>query len=267
MSTFRLLEATAYRAPLGLQLVDTVGGTFVADGLQVTAWPGGDPGAAVTAKRSPVSTILGFGRLPGLAFDEEGPLDSPPLPGWSPPGPGRPFVVRVADTLDRYLPELLVLGLPQPDLVAVPLFSAPSRRPPSGWATIRGEVWSRPTLAPAAWALVTVLSGGVSYQTLSDRRGRFLLYLPFPEALPPLAMPPPASGTGPLMWPVTLTVHYQPATQAGVPGAAAADPPELFSLLAQIPAAIAAAGGPAASAAETLVFGVPLVLRLTVVPQ
>ncbi len=61
------LETIAYRAPLSLQFADSVGGATVADGLVVTAWPAGDPGGARLAVQSPISTIMGFGLLPGLA--------------------------------------------------------------------------------------------------------------------------------------------------------------------------------------------------------
>jgi hypothetical protein len=264
-SGFRLLETTAYRAPLSLQFVDSVGGTLIADGLSVTAWPAGDPEAGRTAQRSPVSTILGFGRLPGLLFYEEATLDSPPSPGWSPPGPGRPFVVRVQDTLGRYLPELLALTLPQASLVSPALFSAPSRPAPSGWAVVRGEVWSQSTTTPASWAIVTVLPGSTAYQAMADGLGRFVLYLPYPEALPPLTLPPPAGGTGPLTWPLTVSVAYQPLAQMTLADAGASDPPEFSSLLLQGQAGLATTGGPHPSISETLTFGAPLVLRLQVV--
>jgi hypothetical protein len=265
-SRFRLLETTAYRAPLSLQFVDSVGGTLIADGLSVTAWPAGDPEATRPAQRSPVSTILGFGRLPGLLFYEEATLDSPPSPGWSPPGPGRPFVVRVEDTLGRYLPELLALTLPQAGLVSPPLFSAPSRPAPSGWAAVRGEVWSQPTTTPASWAIVTVLAGTSSYQAIADWLGRFVLYLPYPEALPPLNLPPPAGGSGPLTWPLTVSVQYQPLAQMTLADGRTSDPPEFFSVLLQGQAGMATAGGPHPSIIETLTFGAPMVLKLEVVP-
>jgi hypothetical protein len=256
-----VLETTVYRAPLGLQFTDSATGTAVADGLVVTAWPAGDPGSGRRAAASPVSATLGFGRLPGLARYEEARTSDPATFSWSAPGPGLPFEVRVTDPLGRYLPELLALTVPQPALVTPALYSAPARPAPSGFATVSGEVHSAATAEPAGWAVVQVDTGSARYTTLADQLGRYLIYLPYPEALPPLGGPP-----GPLTWPLTMSVGYQPSAQDQLADATTADPPELGSLLGQAPAAISAGGAAQPGLAATLTFGTALLVMLEVVP-
>ncbi len=260
-----VLETIVYRAPLGLQFTDAATGTPGADGLVVTAWPAGDPGSARRAAESPVSATLGFGRLPGLARYEEARTEDPATFSW-PPDTGLPFEVRVTDPLGRYLPELLTLTVPQPALVTPALYSAPARPAPSGFATVSGEVHAAATGAPAAWAVIQVDADSASYTTLADQLGRYLVYLPYPEALPPLAGSPPIAPPGPLTWPLTLSVGYQPSAQDRLADAMAADPPELGSLLGQAPAAISAGDATQPSLPATLTFGTALLVMLEVVP-
>ena len=259
-------ETIAYRAPLGLQFTDSVGGASITDGLVVTAWPAGDPGSARLATQSPVSTIMGFGRLPGLASYEEARTDDPGTFSWPAPGAGRPFEVRVADPYGRYLPELLAVTVPSSALVTPLLFSAPARPVPSGFAAVGGEV-STTTSGPAGWAVVQVTAGAGTYLTLADQLGRYVVYLPYPEALPPLNASPPVGGPlGQLTWPLTVSVRYQPSAQNQLADAATQDPPELASLLGQAPAAISTSGGQQPSLDATLAFGTRLLLMLQVLP-
>lgn len=260
------LETTAYRAPLGLQFIDSVGGASVADGLVVTAWPAGAPREARAAAQSPISAILGFGRLPGLASYESATTQDPETFTWSPPEIGRPFEVRVTDPFGRYLPELIALTAPRSTLATPLLFSAPARPVPSGFAAVTGEV-STVASEPAAWAAVQITTGADTYLTLADQLGRYVAYFPYPEALPPLTgSPSDGSQSGQLTWPLTVTVNYQPSVQNQLTDAAAGDPPELGSLLGQATAAISADGGQQSSLAATLSFGARLVLMLQVVP-
>ena len=261
-----VLETTVYRAPLGLQFTDSATGAPVADGLVVTAWPAGDPGSARRAAQSPVSAILGFGRLPGLARYEEARTDDPATFSWPTPGPGLPFEVRVTDPLGRYLPELIALTVPSPALVTSALYSAPARPAPSGFATVSGEVHVAATGAPAAWAVVQVDDGSVSYPTLADQLGRYLVYLPYPEALPPLGGSPSSGPPGPLTWPLTISVGYQPSAQDQLADATTTDPPELGSLLGQAAAGISAGGATQPTLTVTLTFGTALLVMLEVLP-
>jgi len=259
-------ETIAYRAPLGLRLIDSATGAPAADGLTATAWPAGDPGSARQAAQSPVSPILGFWRLPGLARYAEARTGDPGTFSWPAPGPGLPYEVRITDPLGRYLPELLAVNVPQPALVTQVLYSAPTRPAPSGFAIVSGEVHVTATADPAAWAAITVDTGAASYTTLADQLGRYLVHLPYPEALPPLGGSPPSGPPGPLTWPLTISVGYQPSAQNRLADATAADPPELGSLLGQAPAAISAGGGTEPGLAATLTFGTALLVMLEVVP-
>ena len=261
-----ILETTSYRAPLALHGIDATSGADVGDGLVAIAWPHGDPASARTAIRSPVSTLLGFGTLPGLHSQELALAE----PSATPSGPVTlPFVVTVTDTLGRFLPEALVVGAPVTAPVDVTLYSTPARPRPPGWATAYGEVRVNPARTPAAWALLEITDGTAAYryQTVSDEAGRFLFYLPYPEALPPLAGSPPVSGgISQVTWTLTVTVNYEPAALSWPANPAPAGPPDIASIRAQNQAEIATAGGTQPSYDGTLSFGTPLLLLLDVVP-
>src|SRR6266540_889548 len=147
-----------------------------------------------------------------------------------------------------------------------PTPSIGTRPRPPGWATVYGEVQVSTGGAPAAWALVELTGAGTAYQTVSDERGRFLCYLPYPEALPVLAgSPPVGGGIGDVSWALAVTVNFEPASLAWpvVPGTG---PPDIASIRAQSQAQISEGGNPQASIVATLSFGTPLLLRLGVVP-
>jgi hypothetical protein len=255
-----ILETTAYRAPFGLLCTDSVSGAAVSDGLVVTAWPAGNPGAARTPVPSPVSAVLVFGRLPGLTCAVL--ANDPHNPQW--PAASLAFEVRVTDPLGRYLPELMLVTVTGGTLATPLLYSAPARPAPAGFAAVNGEVWSTVTSRPAAWAVVKITSDTDTYLTLTDQLGRYVAYFPYPEALPPLTGSPPSAAAGQLSWPLTVSVQYQPSGQHQLADAGPADPPELGSLLGQGAAPISAGGGTQDDLAATLIFGSPLLLMLEV---
>jgi hypothetical protein len=265
--TFLPLETVAYRAPLAVQFHDSVTGATVADDLLVTAWRAGDPGGRRKPIRSPLSANMVFGSLPGSAPDET--LLAPGSAPGSPPTPAIPFVIRALDPDGRYLPMLLAVDVPATALLTPPLFPAPTYPRPAGWAAVSGEVSVAALPAsPATWAMVAVQAGPSTYSTVTDGQGRYVVYLPYPEALPPLTGSPPGGG-GPfdqITWPLTVSVRYQPAAQRRLADAHPYDPPEQGSVLSQAAAAISSGGGTAAALATTLTFGVPLLLMLQVVP-
>jgi hypothetical protein len=260
-------ERTGYRAPLALRCFDPVGSVAVGGGLSAVAWREGDPAVTYRAVPSPVSSLLGFGSLPGQrAYQRTRSTDGRPL-SWPAPAGSEPFVVRVTDRYRRFLPTTLLAGVPVGAPVDVPLYSAPGRPAPSGWATVRGELHSAVDRSPVAWGVVEVSTDAAQYVTVSDDSGRFLLHLPYPEALPALAGPASAaSGLGAVTWPLTIGVRCEPGALRGQAAPAAPEPPYLDSILGQAPAGIDSGGGPQPTVAVTLVFGAALVLPVTVVP-
>ena len=270
-----IIETLAYRAPLAVLPVDDVTGAAVGDGITATAWPACAPALARAARPSPVSALLGFGALPGLWDQEHAAAPGDAEPVWPAPDP-RPFALSVVDTLGRYLPQTVAVLAPATAPVTVRLSSAPARPRPPGWAAVTGLVRRGPEVG-AAWALVEVDDGAATYVGACDERGAFALYLPYPEALPPLGAGGP-SGAGVPAWDVTLTVFHQPgvlrpADDVDVAGPSGPGPgdlapgeiPEISTIRAQGPARIVTPAGPVIDIVETLLFGPALVLVIDVV--
>jgi hypothetical protein len=257
-----ILETVAYRAPLALRVIDAASGTDLADGLVATAWPTGDESLARTARRSLISSLLGFGTLPGLWSQEFTVAEGSASPTWPAPAP-QAFVVTVVDSLNRYLPQTLLVQAPMTTPLAVTLYSAPARPRPAAWGMVYGSATVSPGGGPLAWAFITVSDGSSTYQTTTDTQGRFVVYLPYPEALPALAGNPPlGTGVGDVNWPVTLSVQSAPSTLSFP----VTDIPDIASVRAQPAAQLVVGGGNQAHLDATLPFGPPLLLRLSVVP-
>ena len=69
----RLLERHSARAPLALECRDGVTGVPVTDGLRAVVWWRDEPAQRYSARRSPLSGMLGVGVLPGLRLVQVGP--------------------------------------------------------------------------------------------------------------------------------------------------------------------------------------------------
>lgn len=259
------LERTGYRAALSLSCSDAVRGDLVADGLVATAWRLGED-VRLTASRSRVSGLLGYGLLPGLGDYQRAHAAGGAELIWPADPAPQPWLVSVVDTQRRYLPMLLEVDVPVTAPVGVPLHSAVTRSPRSGWAVVRGEVHERGTGAGLPWPVVTVTAAPQAYEVIGDELGRFLLIAPYPEALPPLSGSPPAGpGLGAMTWSLTLAVRSEPAN-LDRPSPGGTDPPELGSILGQADAQIDVAGVLQPSSTATLAFGSPTVLTLSVQP-
>ena len=263
------LERVGYRAPLALRCVDGVSGVEVNDALLATAWRRADPATTRTASRSPLSGLLGFGSLPGL-WAAERTRSGPGQPLTRPAPTTTPFCARIVDTARRYLATVVAVDVPVSGPLVVPLSSAPGRPMPSGWAAVRGEVHraaASGSNGPLPWSVVRVDTGAAQYSTVADSMGRFLLYLPYPEALPPLTGSiPHGGGIGTVSWPLAISVRCQPGALQQAPGAGPQDPPELGSIDTQAVAQIDDGSGPRPSVDQTLVFGTLLMVRLDVIP-
>ena len=178
------LETIAYRAPLG-PAVHRLGRR--GDGGRRAGRHGlarRRPGGARLAVQSPISTIMGFGLLPGLAGYEESRTGTPGAFSWPPAGPGQPFEVRVADPSGRYLPEL-----------------SPSPSPSRTWSPLNLYLSAEPGQLRRGSPRCAVRCGrrprgtcrvgdrhdrGLTdtYVTMADQLGRYVVYFPYPEALP-----------------------------------------------------------------------------------
>ena len=246
--TVTVIERLGYRAPLALACTDGVTGAAVTEGLVASAWLRVNPSDRRTARRSPLSGLLGFGALPRMWAETHTRQLPPDTPVTWPAAPATPVCVLVRDTVGRYLPVALAVDTPVTTPVPVPLSSSPARIKPSGYAVVRGEVHDDATGLPLGWALVRIDTGATAYQGVADAQGRFLLPIPYPEVLPPLANPPAGPGLGSLSWPLTVSVRSLPSalafspgiTDVGGPGA----PPELSSIVAQPAAQLVDGGAP-----------------------
>jgi hypothetical protein len=257
----QLLERHSYRAPLALECVDGVTGVVVSDGLTATVWRKDDPDVRLTARRSPYSGLLGVLTLPGM-WQQTHAAGPAGVPATWPVGPPTPVSALVIDTLGRYLPTSIAVDVPVTAPFQVELFSQPARSVASRCATVRGEVRDNGSGEALGWAYVTVVSGADTYHTVADQLGRFLLQMPWPDAL----SVPTGSGLAGLTWQLTVEVQSEPSALVRSPGLGADDPPELASITGQ-QAAQLIDGGPHSSIEATLAYQSPLVLALAAVPS
>ena len=134
------LEITGYRAPLAVSCADSATGAAVGDGLQVTALARARPGDVRTARRSPVSALLGFADLPGLrAYENAVAAAGGPL-SWT--AGARPAVPRSRSPIrcGDICPSSPRSASRSRLRCRSRLYSAPARPAPPGWATVRGSV-------------------------------------------------------------------------------------------------------------------------------
>ena len=182
---------------------------------------------------------------------------------WTPPV--TQFSLTVADADRRFLPFRFVCGAPQkgfarlscqvlsppdsrvmPDAPddSVPVYPAPTRLVPAGFAVVRAQLAEPPDLSSpprdrvyGAWAFVEARVDerdapiGASY---ADEQGRVAIMFPFPApADGSLLSPPPSSGSGGLLqqrWRVQLRAYYDRLPPDEVP--------DLCDVLGQRPATL-----------------------------
>lgn len=242
-----VLETQTTFTPLGIRLWDPVIDRQVRGGLSVTAAPVSRPRAVAHAMRT-FGDVYAFLHLPGLRGIEYGFESSTP----SSPSSEHDYVVQVSDANGRYLPIAFDVTLPLPysgvylsGVAASPadatprglhLYSAPTRPLPPSASAIRGELHT-PDGAPAPHAVVRVETDtGEAWFGLSDAAGRFVVILPYPVLTHGFGGSPASLGHRPLfnqVWPLSLSVLYEPAGQRRLPGA---DVPDYLSVLQQAPA-------------------------------
>ncbi len=246
-----ILDMLTRLAPLGLRFMDDATAQPCGAGLDVSAYPPGQPWRRVQAQPN-ASGVYVFQHLPGLEAAERGAGDEAYWQAIS--ALQKPFQVEVSDPRGRFLPVSLALmapykgvyswlepaSLPSPAASAapgmIPLFAAPAHPIPPGMALLRADL-AFPSGAPAAWTLLEAWFNGRRLgRSLADDQGRlvmFFAYPPLPDFASSVGSPASSSGPAPLplsaqTWPVELRAFN------GLPGSPPAAP-DLSALLVQAP--------------------------------
>jgi hypothetical protein len=282
-----ILDRFSRIAPLGVRLRDVANGRVAAEDFEVTAAAPG--GTAQVLARNGVAVWIAS-RLPGL---RDADLD----PAGSGSARVRPYALSVDDPMGGFLPLRLGITLPHRGLYAwdgwsalpaaplaplrdepggepcpdaLPLFSAPARAAPLGYAAIRGQLQRLDDGGAAAWALITVeQDGAVRGLGLADAEGRFVVFMPWPEwpraNLPILSPPgsPPSALPGAPSWTVRLSAYSALLPPSRVPSL-----PEVMGQLAAPRDLFASTQSPLEPLApQQLQFGCRLTLRTNRTPN
>lgn len=254
-------DRPARRALLGVQCRDVADGRVVSDGLQLVLhdlWQARPTRQArvLSANRSGVFALHDFPGIrsfltpseadsdAALALDDLGSPASPDLPR---------FRLTVHDTLNRYVDMALTPTLGQglwgpldgaispasPASLStawphVPLYSAATRTPPIGMASLRTELRSATHPEQAiAWAHLRLMLNGIALaEGVSDAAGRVLMVFPLPRPREGLPQGSPATAAALLDWPLTLRAFWSPDRRTDL---AQGRVPDLDELLAQAP--------------------------------
>lgn len=256
----RVRERVIQRTLLGIRFRDQCTGVTVSRGLSVCAYRAPAVERRIWAIASPSGGFV-FPHIPGLGYLERGDATGP--------APA-PFVIEVEDRQGRFLPLRFAVSPPEFQ-IDVPLYSAPARQAPQGFAVLRADLWDAIAQVPAAWAVIEAHIGtGAAFTGIADAKGRLALLFPWPA--PPPAAPgspplsPPNSGRKPLReqeWTVELAARYRRSVPVpdmpGMPGTLAQPWASLWSTgtanrgLASPPGALLTSA--------TLEFGKELVAR------
>lgn len=252
----KVFERLTLTAPLGLVFHDAATGERVGAGLSVVVYPKSQPLSPAEARPNP-SGVYVLHRAPGLdagfAFGAGDDLF------WSQLPPPRVYVVEVTDSEGRFLPFSFEVSLPhrgiyewQSPLVgspadsppererlpSVPLYSAPARRTPFGFAAVRAELLDADRDAPAAHAAVELsFAGQLVARGLSDARGRLALLFPTPAPQRTGVASPADSPPGPRHAPLveqSWELEIEAAYAGGVALSAARGLPDLRDALGQL---------------------------------
>ena len=264
----RFLEQQPVYTLLGIRFWDPASSDVVSRGLDVWAWPEGQPEATSKAFRTGAG-VYAFRGLAGLRHLEY------PAAGVDPwtATPVR-FVVQALDARRRYLPLVFAVNVPHrgifpssalrsPVVSAAPgcwLFSAPTRMSRPALGVVRAHLLEAGSTVPLAHAVVEVTLAGATWYGISDERGQVAVFFPLPSftsqtgfASPPSAMPEQS-------WPVNVRVRHAVPDQETPAGAIAPDVRTLFSQPAR-DIWLTSGGATAASLTTDLFFGEELVLQ------
>ena len=281
-----VLDRLTRVAPLGLRFHDATTGATVGDGLNVSAYPFGQPNGAraLFPNRRGVFVLH---HAPTLRTVENGTGDDD---YWQNLPPKKNFVVEVRDTQDRFLPFQFVAALPNRGIYewhdpvigsppssrkSIPLYSSPTRTSPAGMAVVRADLWD-PALATAgseAGSAVLEIYDNDRFvaRGIADQKGRVALMFPYPAPKSfapssppgsPLGSPPRAVGPALLdqVWTFRVRALYAIQSPPQIPSNDAL--PDLRAVLSQPEAAAWVDEAQTEQLLEVAVqFGQPLILR------
>ncbi len=278
-----LLEELTIFTPLGIQFWDPLLNIQIRDGLMVTARPQQGQGKTVSAFRT-ASGIYAFNRLPGLRSVENSSYDPDQIAS---PMISHKYIIEVEDRKRDYINAAFEVSLPlqyrgvflsgshsspQRNTPRFILYSAPTRKAPSWFAVVRGELNDYQTDSPAAHAVLKIrVPGGKTSYGLSDEKGRFGVFMPYPaikgtfEGSPRIFIGKPLKEQN---WELFIEVLYEPTILKPLPNT---DMPSYISILTQKQARIIQdspeVGSPGGTGSEVselsvvLEFGTELILR------
>lgn len=234
----KVFERLTLTAPLGLVFHDAATGERVAAGLSVSVYQKSQPLAPAAARLNP-SGVYVLHRAPGLGAEFHSGAGDDAFWSQLPP---RDYVVEVTDSGNRFLPFSFEAAVPRrgiyewqspllsspadsppgaEQLPSVPLYSAPSRRTPPGFAAVRAELQDTATGGAAAHAAVELRHAGqLVARGFSDARGRLALLFPYPPPQRTGVVSPADSPPGPRHAPLTEQ-SWELETEAAYAGAGA----------------------------------------------
>lgn len=246
MLNYRLVETVSRKTLLGIRFWDPALNTQIRSGLAAVLYPVENHRKQVYATCTR-SGIYAFHKIPGMIDLETMPGDDEEAQ--PSPVPTSQFVLEVSDPKQRFSSVASSIELPLPynglflaDDVGSPanqpqgfnLYSSIDRYAPTQFAFVRGDLITRVTGQPAAYALVRVdTEDGFSWYGISDEDGKFAVMMSYPSLDISFGSSPPASEGIRLfqrVWTVTVSVMYEPLAQAALPGS---ELPDYSSVLSQ----------------------------------
>jgi len=278
-----LLDTLRLVAPLGLRFHDAATGGAIGAGLNIVAYPLGQPNAvqSLFPNRSGVF-VLHHG--PGLRTMENGAGDDD---YWNNLPPKQDFVIEVRDDQSRFQPFQFVAALPNRGIyewhdplpgsppsttrTSIPLYSAPARPVAAGMAVVRADLWDAVRKSEAASAVLELYDNDrFVARGFADEKGRVAVMFPYPapksfapsSPVSPLGSPPRAVGPALTDQVWKFRVHARYAIQSPPQNPSQDSLPDLRAVLTQPQAAIWADEAQTDQLLEVAVqFGQPLILK------
>ena len=281
-----VLDRLTSVAPLGLRFHDAPTGEVIGDGLNVSAYPFGQP-SAVRPLFPNRRGVFVMHHAPSLRSVENGTGDDD---YWKNLPPKKDFVVEVRDDQGRFVPFQFVAALPNRGVYewhepvigsplsmtkSIPLYSSATRTAPAGMAMVRADLWdpARGTSGSEAASAVLELYDNDRFvaRGLADQKGRVVVMFPYPAPKrfapssppgSPLGSPPRAAGPAltDQAWTFRVRALYAIQSPPQIPSTDAL--PDLRAVLSQPEAIVWADEAQTDQLLEVAVqFSQPLILR------